>query len=152
MSDIKKSVKTAAKIAVGAAGAYYGIGGILCFGALGRRKLNSRPEDALSDAGIMQRYVRDELFREADDWFMSKMPSDYAITGSDGVRLHAEIIKQETESHKWAILNHGYTSRPRTRANQGIHYYKLGYNTVFGFHRKNSGVEKNLCTVHNSFN
>lgn len=147
MADAKKIAKTALGFAAGTAAAYYGFGGLLCTQVLGRKRLNKNPEDPLQDPIRMTRYVHDELFREADDWFENNMPSDHTILGADGIPLHAEIIKQPEVSHKWAILIHGYTSRPRTMANQGIHYYKQGFNTLFPYLRGHRKSEHKTCSM-----
>ncbi len=147
MADIKKTAGKLLCAAAVTAGAYYGFGGLLCYEVLGRKRLNKNPEDPLEDPKRLKRYVTDEVFREADDWFVNNTPADTTIIGTDGVVLHAEIIRQPAESHKWAILNHGYTSRPRTMANQGIHYYKQGYNTLFPYMRGHRKSEHKYCSM-----
>lgn len=147
MAAVNKTVKKLACAAALTAGAYYGFGGLLCHEVLGRKRLNKNPEDPLQDPVRMQRYVNDEVFREADDWFENHTPADHTVIGTDGIPLHAEIIKQPEESHRWAILIHGYTSRPRTMANQGIHYYKQGYNTLFPYLRGHRKSEHRSCSM-----
>lgn len=147
MADIKKSAKSVLGIAAGTAAVYYGFGGLLCHKVLGRGRLNKNPEDPMQVPEHTLRYATDELFREADDWFESHLPSAHTVLGADGVPLHAEIIRRPCESHKWAILNHGYTSRPRTMANQGIHYYKQGFNTLFPYMRGHRKSEHKTCSM-----
>lgn len=147
MPDLRKTVKTVLGAAAVTAGAYYGFGGLMNYAVLGRPILNRDPEEVLEDPNIMARYVRDPLFREANDWFTSRTPSEKTIIGFDGTTLHAEIIKQPEFSHKWAILNHGYTSRPRAMANQGVHYYKQGCNTLFPYMRGHRNSEHKFCSM-----
>ncbi len=147
MADVKKTIGRLVLAAAGTAGAYYGAGGLLCGVVLGRKMLNRDPEEALDYPPAMQRYVRDELFREADDWFMKNTPAEKTLMGSDGVILHAEVIPQAEKSHKWAILCHGYTSRPRSMANQGIHYYKQGFNTLFPYMRGHRSSEHKFSSM-----
>lgn len=130
MSKKMKAVKIIAGTAVAAAGAYIGIGGALCYGILSKKACNKHPEELLKAPGNMHRYLHDENFRTADDWFCGINPGDTVLFNEKGEKLLSKIILQEAPSHKWLIAVHGYTSRPRAMARQAIHFYKNGYNCI----------------------
>ena len=118
-----------------AAGLYFGFGAVIYEGVLGRRQLNKGPEEQLNEPGILRRYLTNDVFKAADDWFVGSAPQDTALITEKGDEIHANIIKAESETHRWAVLIHGYSSRPRAMAKQGHHYHKLGFNTLFPFMR-----------------
>lgn len=135
MVDKKIIIKNTAVAAAVGTGVYLGFGALLCEGVLGRITLNRAPEDFLANPGHMRNYINNDIFRAADDWFTSSAPKDTVLITACGDKIHSNIIPAAEPSHKWAILVHGYTSRPRTMAKQGHHYAQMGYNTLFPFMR-----------------
>ncbi len=131
----KKIIKTAAVTAAAGTGALLAVGGIICEGVLGRIYLNHGPAEPLNDPGNLRRYLTNDIYKAADDWFVASCPEDTVLITGRNERIHANIIPAETPSHKWAILVHGYSSRPRTMAKQGHHYAQMGFNTLFPFMR-----------------
>ena len=136
MNTLGKTIikHTAAAAAIGT-GTLLAAGGIICEGVLGRMYLNHGPAEPLNDPGNLRRYLTVPTYKEADDWFVAACPRDTVLLTEKNERIHANIIKTEHTSHKWAVLVHGYSSRPRTMAKQGYHYAKMGFNTLFPFMR-----------------
>ena len=130
-----KILKTAAFSAAAGTGIYLGVGALLCEGVLGRATLNRESDDILEIPYMFNRYGRDGIYKAADDWFTSSAREERVISGSSGDELHAEVIEAAVPSHKWAVLIHGYTSRPRAMVCQGHHYAGMGFNTVFPYLR-----------------
>lgn len=147
MADIKKIIKRAAAGAGIAAGLYLGIGELLCEGVLSRVTLNRDPEEILEMPEIMKRYVNDPYFRAADDWFMKKYTEDTVLINRSGEKIRSVLFKNAEPSHKWAVLIHGYGSRPRAMARQGHHYSQQGFNTIFPYMRGH----RNDSRLHSTF-
>ena len=142
----KKALRTAAVAAAAGAGTLLAAGGIICEGVLGRIYLNHGPAEPLNDPGNLRRYLTNPTYKEADDWFVSACAGDTILLTEKKERIHANIIKAAAPSHKWAVLVHGYSSRPRTMAKQGFHYAQMGFNTLFPFMRGHRSDEHKHTT------
>ena len=130
-----KAIKTIGVAASAGAGALFASGAIICEGVLGRLYLNHSPAEPLNDPGNLRRYLTNDVYKAADDWYVASYEGDTVLITEKNDKIHAAIIRNKTASHKWAILVHGYSSRPRTMAKQGHHYAKLGFNTLFPYMR-----------------
>ena len=146
MADCKRIIKTVGIAVAAGTGAVLATGGVICEGVLGRIYLNHGPSEPLNDPGNLKRYLTNPYYKEADDWFVSSCKGDTVLQTVDNDRIHANIIPAEKESHKWAILVHGFSSRPRTMAKQGMHYAKMGFNTLFPFMRGHRNDEHRHTT------
>ena len=147
---MKKETKIALGIAgaaVGAGALYLGIGGALCYGILSKRTCNQHPEELLQAPGNMHRYLHDENFRNADDWYNAINPDDTVLINEKNEKLLAKEILQDTPSHKWLIAVHGYTSRPRAMARQAVHFYKNGYNCLMPCQRAHRNQEAKFTSM-----
>ena len=147
MACLNKVLKNTVIAAGALTGLYYGVGGVLCVGALGRPALNRKPEEALNDPGMLKRYQTNEIFRKADDWYMANTPNEVTLVNTAKQTLHAELIRAKTDEHKWVVLNHGYSSRPRTMALQGVHFYENGYHVLFPYLRGHRKSEQFFTTM-----
>ncbi len=147
MSKKSKAVKIIAGASALAAGAYIGVGGALCYGILSKKACNKRPEELLNAPGNMKRYMNDENFRNADDWYCGINPEDTVLINGKGEKLLSKIIMKDEPSHKWLIAVHGYTSRPRAMARQAIHFYKNGYNCLMPCQRAHRNQEANFTSM-----
>ncbi len=147
---MKKSTKAALAVtstALSAAALYLGTGGALCYGILSKRTCNKHPEELLQAPGNLRRYLHDENFRTADDWYNAINPDDTILRNEYGETLLAKQILQESPSHKWLIAVHGYTSRPRAMARQAIHFYKQGYNCLMPCQRAHRNQEAKFTSM-----
>ena len=148
MAKAKKLIKHAVIGAGVIGGAYLASGGVIFEGALSRwGNINSKPEEILNDPSNRQRYLKDEIFRKADDWYVASAPEDTELVNRRGETLHAEIIGAEEDSHRWAVLLHGYSSRPRTMAKQGVAFHEMGYNVLLPYMRGHRKSEQKHCTM-----
>ena len=135
----KNILKYTGITAAAGAGLLFGTGAVICEGVLGRLYLNHNPEEPLNDPSTLRRYLTNETFKAADDWFSSSPRQERVLITEKNDKIHAEIIQAAQPTHRWAILIHGYSSRPRTMAKQGHHYYQMGFHTLFPYmrgHRK----------------
>ena len=147
---MKKSTKAALAVtgtALSAAALYLGTGGALCYGILSKRTCNKHPEELLQAPGNLRRYLHDENFRTADDWYNAINPDDTILRNEYGETLLSKQILQESPSHKWLIAVHGYTSRPRAMARQAIHFYKQGYNCLMPCQRAHRNQEAKFTSM-----
>lgn len=147
MKKSAKALKIITGTAVAGAAAYIGAGGALCYGILSKKACNKHPEELLRAPGNMGRYMNDEHFRNADDWYNAINPDDTVLTNEKGERLLSKIIMQDSFSHKWLIAVHGYTSRPRAMARQAIHFYKNGYNVLMPCQRAHRNQEAKFTSM-----
>ncbi len=127
--------------------AYLGAGGLLCYGILSKKACNNHPEELLNAPGNMHRYLTDERFRQADDWYNAISPDDTVLKNEAGENLIAKIIRNDTPSHKWLIAVHGYSSRPRAMARQAIHFYQNGYNILMPCQRAHRNQEAKYTSM-----
>ncbi len=125
MANIKKLAKGTCIAAAAAAGAYLTSGAVIYEGALSRwGYVNFKPEEILNEDYNMQKYLNNEYFRKADDWYVSSDLAETKLLNAKGETLIAEVIRQPEESHLWAVVVHGYSSRPRCMAKQAIGFYE----------------------------
>lgn len=148
MGKVKKVLKNTATAACIAGGTYLASGALIYEGALSRwGHLNIDPEEILNKPDVMQHYLTDAAFRKADDWYIAACPADTKLVNAVGETLHAEIINAKEESHLWAVLLHGYSSRPRNMAKQGVIFNEMGYNVLLPYSRGHRKSEQHHCTM-----
>ncbi len=147
---MKKGTKAALAVTgtvLGASALYLGTGGALCYGILSKKTCNKHPAELLYIPDNMRRYMKDENFRNADDWYNAINPDDTVLMNEKGERLLSKIIPQDNFSHRWLIAVHGYTSRPRAMARQAIHFYKDGYNIIMPCQRAHRNQEAKFTSM-----
>lgn len=66
-----------------------------------------------------------------EKWFTSKENrSDWTVTSTDGLKLHAIYLKAEGRTNKNVIMAHGYMGSAETMADYAKLYHNLGYNVL----------------------
>lgn len=55
---------------------------------------------------------------------------DYFMESRDKLKLHALSMQQEEESHKWAVICHGYSGEASEMQSPAYHFYKEDYNII----------------------
>ena len=83
--------------------------------------------DATKDVVSANRKAINDATKE---WFDSLTVNQESIMSDDGLRLAAESVMAEEESHKWAIVIHGYSGRHDYMWNYGKVFYEAGYNIL----------------------
>ncbi|MBQ7687816.1 MAG: alpha/beta hydrolase [Clostridia bacterium] len=148
MAKAKKALKTAATCAGVAAGTYFAAGALITEGVLSRwGRINSKPDEILNDPGLMRAYLQDENFRKADDWYINAAREELKLVNRRNETLHAELVEAAEESHLWLVLLHGYSSRPRMMAKQGVIFNEMGYNVLIPYLRGHRKSEQNFCSM-----
>lgn len=70
------------------------------------------------------------------DWFDSTPHEDVTTVNAVGDKPMA-VLFRNGDSHKWAIICHGYTAGPGAMARYAREYYKKGYNLIMPYMRGN---------------
>ncbi len=86
-----------------------------------------------------------DICEGAMDWYNATYHRDVTVTNSVGDDPRA-VLFENGDSHKWAVICHGYTSGPGGMARYAREYYKKGYNLVLPYMR---GHEKGVRAKHN---
>lgn len=68
--------------------------------------------------------------RKTKLWLGQVKSEDVAITSGDGLFLAGKLFHPETESHKWVVLLHGYSSRKERMFNYARQYVAMGYHAL----------------------
>ena len=67
---------------------------------------------------------------EGDSAWFSEHSGDRWMDSHDGLKLHALYLPQQSESHKYAVLCHGYGSIPLFMGRSAVHFYDMGFNIL----------------------
>lgn len=81
------------------------------------------------------------------EWFDALAERPEIIFNRDSKAIYAYVIRQKTDSHKWAILAHGYTSRPQQMSSQARRYFAHGFNIIAPCARAHDKSEHKACTM-----
>lgn len=66
---------------------------------------------------------------EGDAAWFSEHSEDWWITSHDGLKLHGLYLSHE-DSHKYAVICHGYGSIPQTGGRFAAKFYEMGYSVL----------------------
>ena len=106
MTKMKKVLKGTCIAAAATAGAYLTTGAVIYAGALSRwGYINSKPEEILNEDYNMKKYLNNEYFRKADDWFVASDPTETKLIN---VKADGSIVydrKTVTEAELQVILS-----------------------------------------------
>lgn len=142
-----KSAKTLLKVATGATAACFAVGGIAYERILNRKFTASNNNCREIEPDLYQYYGNPDEQVDADAWFVAMQSEETVVVGSTGKRMHANIFLQKEYTDKWAVVIHGYTSRPRGMASQGFHFYKNGFNVLMPSLISFGTDEQKYCTM-----
>ena len=72
-----------------------------------------------------------EINKAAEKWLLEESNyKDEYITSFDKLKLHGYKVNNKTNSNKWVIAVHGYTSEGINMSNVAKEYYDMGYNVL----------------------
>ena len=80
--------------------------------------------------GMLSGYDPEIDTLEGDAAWFSENSQDRWLTSHDGLELHGLYLAQPQESHKYAVICHGYGSIPQYGGKFAAHFYGLGYNVL----------------------
>ena len=67
---------------------------------------------------------------EGDSAWFSENSEDRWLTSHDGLKLHGLYLAQPQQSHKYAVICHGYGSIPQMGGRFAARFYEMGYNIL----------------------
>lgn len=93
------------------------------------------------DLAINPSTSKDMIFGDDDDnevevgeninWLVKDSNyTDKYIISFDDLKLHAYEVKNKSETTKWAIIVHGYTSEGELESSKAKQFYEMGYNVL----------------------
>lgn len=88
-----------------------------------------------------------DAYGAAQQWFNENKGDDKVISTEKTGPVHGYLIPAETESHKWAVLVHGYNSAPQGTAMFAVHYHAKGFNCLCPSLRGWGCDETRYCTM-----
>lgn len=143
MSSADKIIKAGA--ALGAAG--FGLGALVYEGAL-NTALSSKFGEFFSKRDTDRAEQRSTDYAAGlDEWFDAHKGEDRVLSCENAGTAHAYIMLSEKPSHKWAVLNHGYSSGPAGTAVYAREYLKMGFNCVSPSMRGFGSDDKRYCSM-----
>ena len=72
---------------------------------------------------------------------------DISILNREGRNINALLFKQESDSHKYAIVVHGYRASVKSVSYIAKRYYEAGYNVLLPYLRAHLGSDYDYCTM-----
>ncbi len=80
--------------------------------------------------GMIGSYEEGDWTLEGDSAWFSEHSGDRWLTSHDGLELHALYLPQEGESHKYAVICHGYGSIPQLGGRFAARFYDMGFHIL----------------------
>ena len=80
--------------------------------------------------GMLSAEDLDNLALEGDPAWFAENSEDRWLTSHDGLELHGLYLAQPQESHKYAVICHGYGSIPQMGGRFAARFYEMGYNIL----------------------
>jgi len=97
--------------------------------------------------------LEDEIKWEKDNdlWgnFDAYETEKYTVDGMDGYTLHAMLVKNATDTGKYVIISHGFTSNRYGAVKYVDVWQGLGYNCIIYDVRRHGENEKTACSLGN---
>lgn len=79
--------------------------------------------------GMISSYEEGSLTLEGDSAWFAENSQDRWLTSRDGLELHALYLPRE-DSHKYAVICHGYGSVPQFGGRFAAKFYEMGYSVL----------------------
>ncbi len=135
------------KVAAGVGIAYLAVGEVLYERLLNKKFTSHNNICRNIEPEAYDMYGKPEDQVDGDAWFVAMHPTDTVVVNTKGKKMHSTIFLQKEPTDKWAIVIHGYTSRPRGMADQAFYFYKQGFNVLMP-NLISFGVDENTyCTM-----
>ncbi len=80
--------------------------------------------------GMISSYEEEDLVLEGKYAWFAESNEDRWLISHDGLRLHGLYLPQEQESHKYAVICHGYGSIPQYEGGFAAKFYEMGYSIL----------------------
>lgn len=144
----KNTLKKLALVTAGAGAAYLAVGNALLEAFLVRPDLkqNSKDHHMVPPSDAVKYQQHPETIPNPEEWFFA-FAQKAEIVSLRGDVIHADTVRQDASTHKWAICCHGYTSRPSHYAQRGWELYKMGFHVLFPNLRGHGDSESRLASM-----
>lgn len=80
--------------------------------------------------GMISGYEEEDLALEGKYAWFAESSEDRWLTSHDGLVLHGLYLAQPQESHKYAVICHGYGSIPQYGGGFAAKFYEMGYSVL----------------------
>lgn len=143
-------MKKSAKVLLGTACAFTGVGVAMNIGVLSRvsKKISDKmkeieekknPTDPNTPVALLE--------AEGNAWLDTQEYDHIVIKNRKNEPLHSYVVKAKEPSDKWLICVHGYTSEPKRMGSYALHYHDKGYNILLPALRGHNISEQNHITM-----
>jgi len=102
--------------------------------------IESEDAEAAEEEAVMETSASPEALRI---WSDTITYTQHRITSFDDLKLSGHVIYQETPTHQWVIVAHGYGMRGIYMAASAKHFYEQGYNVLLPDARGHGDSEGN---------
>ena len=88
------------------------------------------PENNTSVNNLDQDETSGSVNEDDESWVLNHQSLDHLyLTSNDNLKLHNYLLTNK-DSHKWAVVVHGYTSEAIKMSSYSKKFYELGYNII----------------------
>lgn len=143
-------MKKSAKVLLGTAGVFAGIG--IAMNACVLTRLSKtisdkkceleekkNPTDPNSPVALLE--------AEGDAWLEKQDYDHIVIKNAKNKPIHAYVVKAKEPTDKWVICVHGYTSEPKRMGSYALHHHNRGYNILLPALRGHNVSEQHNITM-----
>ncbi|MBO5066326.1 MAG: alpha/beta hydrolase [Clostridia bacterium] len=143
-------MKKSAKVLLGTAGVFTGIG--IAMNACVLTRLSKtisdkkceleekkNPTDPNSPVALLE--------AEGDAWLEKQDYDHIVIKNAKNKPIHAYVVKAKEPTDKWVICVHGYTSEPKRMGSYALHHHNRGYNILLPALRGHNVSEQHNITM-----
>lgn len=145
---MKKFAKTVVGTALGVGAGLFAAGAI-AYEAV----LNMKLHDFVMKTGFFNNpeedkfWAENELYHNGFKWYEEIKPELVSVDSRLAREAFADIIPAKEETHKWAVVIHGYSGTPAVMAHYAWKYSEAGYNVIL----PHMVGHDNDTTVHNEY-
>lgn len=145
---MKKGLKILAGSALGLGAAAFGVCELIYQGVLNidfHRKIMDT--GAFDNPEESKFWDENEINQSARAWFESLNPADTMLQSRLGHDIFSIIIPAEEETHRWAVVIHGYGDRPIGMSHYAWKYHTLGFNVLMPHMIGHDSDPEKYCTM-----
>lgn len=146
---MKKAIKTAGKVAIGAGLAYLAMGEVVYEAVVNPRVMNLIVSSPFYDDSARDDFLEGcAVYHEDNDWFDEHYIADTIIYSDRMSRdSYAKVYFQDEPTDKYAVVVHGYNDTPKGMTRWIRAYLEMGFNVVVPY-LIGHGPDKNLyCSM-----
>lgn len=125
--------------------AYFGLGVVFFFVALGNKK---REDPTVPCKGsLFEKNADNPNLLAGYKWYDKTYHQEVIIKNRKGENLHAAEFRNPSNSNVWAVMLHGWTNVHRELSSYAMEYYKRGFNVLMPDLRGHHNSEHKFVTM-----